>query len=272
MEATKIPSELYIEITSNTFHSASFVRPFVSSEVDKAVGFRSVYLYNKETYNKIVEQNAVRKLDRYPVYSDTLFVDFDDGDNSIDNLKSILSHSNIAWKMYFSGSKGYHFHIPIKPMYGRYVPFSQKQFIKGLGINTADTSIYKHTGLFRLPGTWHQVTGNKKELIEEQEGTILHIPYIEPQEQVAVATGEIGELLAALNRCYEYTTSEPGPGHRHNSLLSIAKHLVAAGASESTAYELCQLVHNSWEDQYENPEEKIKEVTERAISWQSYSD
>lgn len=264
---TQSPSDLYIELTHDTLHSASYVRPFVQAEVENFLGFRSVYMFGDAAYNQIKEQNAVRSLSKFPVYSDTLFVDFDDGDASIESFKKILNTSKIEWKMYFSGSKGYHFHVPIEPMWGKHVPHSQKEFIRGLGVTTADTSIYKHTGLFRLPGTYHKSTGNPKELVDSSEGNTLNLPYIEPEASFDVITGAVGELAKALNWGYSTVIEEPGEGSRHNSLLAVAKHLIAAGASMDTTYEMCLLIHNTWERGYDDPEEKIKETVDRAITW-----
>ena len=265
------PSKMYIEVTPHTYHSSDYVRQYDVDSLAKAKGFRSMYLYNQETYDYIKKNGAVRNLNKFPVYSDTLFVDFDDGDDSIEGFKKILSTSKIKWDMYFSGSKGYHFHIPVEPMYGKHVPFSQKQFILGLGITTADVSIYKHTGLFRLPGTWHMTTGNPKELVESSEGNVLNVPYLEPDNEISVVPTSCAEFVAGLNRTYDYTISEPGPGHRHTSLLSVAKHLTAAGAEDTTIYDLCRLVHESWEYQYDNPEEKIQEIVQRARKWQNHT-
>lgn len=267
----KQPSKLFIELTHDTLHSASYVRPFVQEEVDQWLGFRSVYLYGEEAYERIKKQNAVKNLNKYPVFSDTLFVDFDDGDQSIDSLQTILNTAGIGWKMYFSGSKGYHFHIPTTPMWGKYVPYSHKAYVKSLGITTADTSIYKHTGLFRLPGTYHKKTGNQKELVDQARGKLLSIPYLEPETELEVVTGSTGELLTALNCANTFIVSEPGNGSRHNSLLAVAKHMMAAGAEPETAADICRLIHNSWESQYDDPEEKIKEVIDRAYNWQRYS-
>lgn len=268
----QIPSNLYIELTHDTLHSASYVRPFVQEEVENHLGFRSVYLYGDAAYKKIVEQGAVRNLNKFPVYSDTLFVDFDDGDDSIEQFQKILRQTGTAWEMYFSGNKGYHFHIPIEPMWGRYVPHSQKQFVRGLGLETADTSIYKHTGLFRLPGTPHKVTGTDKHLVDSSEGGILRISYVEPSNEIDVVVGSVGELVAGLQSAYHFILDEPGEGHRHNSLLAIAKHMVAAGASAETIEEICMLVHNTWERGYDSPEEKIREALDRARVWTHNSD
>lgn len=265
-------SELFIELTFDTCHSASNVRPFLQEQLDKHLGFRSVYMFNKETYNYIQEKNAVRSLSKFPVYSDMLFVDFDDGDKSIETFKKVMNTSGIGWEMYFSGRKGYHFHVPIEPMYGVYVPFSQKQFILGLGIETADTSIYKHTGLFRTAGTYHNVTGNPKELVDKQDGNVLRLPYIEPEEELEVVEGNTASLAAALTNAHYGVVDEPSPGSRHNQLLAIAKYLAAAGATMDTALDICTLVHNTWENQYENPEEAIYDAVQRAYKWQSTGD
>jgi hypothetical protein len=264
--------QLFIELTYDTLHSASYVRPFSLSDLEKHKGFRSVYLYGVEAYKKICETGAVRNLNKFPVYSDTLFIDFDDGDKSIETLKTILDKSGIAWEMYFSGRKGYHFHIPIEPMWGVHVPYSQKQFVRGLGLDTADTSIYKHTGLFRTPGTYHKVTGEKKALVDSSKGNVLRVPYIEPEDTFEVVQGTVASLTAALNTANHIILDEPGAGGRHNSLLAVAKHLIQAGAQKETILDICSLVHNSWEEQYENPQEEIESIVERAAHWQSVGD
>lgn len=269
---TSQDSDLFIELTYGTVHSASSVRPFLQADLDNHLGFRSVYMFGKEAYNKIKETNSLRGLSKLPVYSDTLFVDFDDGSESIEQFKKVMTTSNIAWKMYFSGKKGFHFHIPIEPMWGRYVPYSQKQFILGLGFNTADTSIYKHTGLFRMPGTFHQDTGAEKSLVEEFEGNKLRIPYIEPELEFQVVEGATASLTAALTAGHHAIVDEPGPGGRHNTLLALCKHLLTAGAQHDTIRDLCTLVHNTWESGYEEPEIHIEEALNRAVKWQAFGD
>lgn len=265
-------SDFFIELAPDTFHSVTQLKQYDAAEVSRFKGFRSVYLYPAEAVRHMIEKGAVRGINQFPVYSDTLFVDFDDGDASIEKMIKILESAGVAYEMFFSGSKGYHFHVPIKPMFGTNVPYSQKQFILGLGISSADTSIYKHTGLFRLPGTWHQVTGNPKESIRKNPGKELTIPLVQPSVRVSeVVSGSAAELVAGFNRAIDFTLAEPGPGARHNSLLSIAKHLLSAGASVNTVQEICQLVHENWEQKYES-EEKVYEAVERAVQWINVGD
>ena len=265
-------NNLFIELAHDTYHSANQVVPFRREELSSFRGFRSVYLYGQDCFDFIQSQGAVKGLGKYSVYSDMLFIDFDDGDNSIEKMKRILNAQDLQWEMYFSGGKGYHFHVPITPMVGRHVPHSQREFIRGLGIDTADISIYKHTGFIRLPGTWHQSTGKQKELIESSNGSkILTIKQVEPDVVMDnVVEGSELELLAGLNRAVDFVVKEPYPGTRHSCLLAIAKHLFAAGAKQETVWDICNLVHETWEEKYDNPEEKIEEAISRAAEWNSY--
>jgi hypothetical protein len=259
---------LYVELPKGPYHSYKFIRNVSDIDFKTLRGFRSVYLYGQEAYNQIIEQQAVRNLSQFPVYSDTLFVDFDDGENSKDQFAKILETSGHGYDMYFSGKKGYHFHVPIEPMWGASVPYSQKMWVSSLGIESVDTSIYRHTGLFRLPGTIHQSTGKKKELIKSFEGRKVEIPIIDLANE-AKLYGVESDNLAIAKACHTILrTAAVGaqPGQRHNTLLSIAKSLTAAGMNEGTCVDICSAVNEFFDEP--KSQEEVHECVRRAVNWQ----
>lgn len=257
---------LYVELPKGPYHSPSFIKPLDEVEFTKLRGFRSVYMYGEKAYNRIIEQQAVRGLNAFPVYSDTLFVDFDDGDSSIKRFQSILDSAGVGYELYFSGKKGHHFHVQIEPMWGSSVPWSQKMWVASLGIDTADTSIYRHTGLIRLPGTIHQDTGKKKELLLRKDGRRLEIPVIDmSEEEVYGASGDQLDLVKGCTSIHRAVVHGVIAGHRHNTLLAIAKHFMEAGLSESACYEICSVVNGHFDEP--KSEEEIRQCVRRAKNW-----
>jgi hypothetical protein len=259
-------SELWIEVTKDTYHSPHFLRKMSEVQLAKIRGFRSIYLYTQGAVDHMLKQETVGGISRFPVYSDTLFVDFDDGDSSSTVFEGILNAQGIAYSMYFSGRKGHHFHIPIEPMFHTEVPHSQKMWVNSLGLRSVDLSIYRHTGLFRLPGTIHKITGNKKELLKEVHGNVLTIPIIPRScSDISVEHHGDSEFASALQISLRSFIDEPGPGGRHVKLVSIAKRLLQSGMSPSATEEFITIVNSLWSNP--KPDEEIAECVRRAIRW-----
>jgi hypothetical protein len=127
-------------------------------------GFTSVYGYTEEAVTHIRETRSTRGLSRFPVYSDVLYVDFDDNDAAAEKFEDEHLLGKYKYERYHSGGRSIHFHIPIEPMYGVNVPYSQKLWMEQHAPE-ADMSIYRHSGLYRLPETYHtKYPGKKKEL------------------------------------------------------------------------------------------------------------
>ena len=152
----------------------------------KYTGFTSVYGFLEEAVKSIEGSRSTRGLGRTPVYSDILYVDFDDNEEAAVKFRAdIIRIYDCEYKMYHSGGRSIHFHIPIEPMYGINVPFSQKTWMENIAPE-ADMSIYRHSGLYRLPGTYHSKNpGKKKELLDEREGRKIRI---ENRPRAAVPT------------------------------------------------------------------------------------
>lgn len=259
-------SELWIELTKDTYHSVHFLRKVDEVSLEKMRGFRSMYLFPKDAVDFMTKNESVGGIARYPVYSDTLFVDFDSGDGSSETFESILSTQNYAYTLYNSGKKGVHFHVPIVPMFHPDVPHSQKMWMSSLGLNSVDLSIYRHTGLFRLPGTIHKDTGRKKELVRQEQGNKLSIPIVSRiVSDISVETYGGSDLARVLQKVLRSIVDDPGPGNRHIRLVAIAKEFLEIGMSVECTEEFIRAVNQEWSNPKD--EDEIADCIRRAIRW-----
>lgn len=188
------------------------------------VGFTSVYGYPLEAQKHIESTSSTRGLSKFAVYSDTLYVDFDNEEEAAENLEMYLLVHGYAFERYHSGGRSIHFHIPIVPMYGINVPHSQKLWIERYAPK-ADVSIYRHTGLYRLPGTYHvKNPGNKKRMEVAHNGPtklkIENVPRgVTVQEEEEVQNPEffynvLGKLL--------HRRMDQGGRHKHAFKIAMA--------------------------------------------------
>ena len=151
-------------------------RVTLTEDCTKYTGFRSVYGFDKDGEDYIVQNGGTHGIRSYKLYSDTLFIDIDDNVEASDAIEAQLQEMGVGFDVYFTENRGNHFHIPIVPMYGLDTAYQQKKYVERTFIG-ADTSIYKSTGIIRLPGTFHfKRPGHKKHLIRSHEGGILTIP------------------------------------------------------------------------------------------------
>jgi hypothetical protein len=140
-------------------------------EIHKHTGFRTIFAYDEETTEFIKEQGGTQGLRGQPVYADTLFLDFD-GHDPVE-FRIWLQQSGYGYTEWDSGGRSVHFHIPMIPVYGAWVPFAMKKWIK-THAPTADISFVHAAGMYRLPGTWHaKHPGRCKLMTANQVGTRL---------------------------------------------------------------------------------------------------
>ena len=145
-----------------------------ASEVHNHTGFVSQYGYDDTVANKIRQQRGTFDLDGLPLYSDVLYIDFDDNDAAAMTAKELLKQ--YSYKMYDTGGRGFHYHVDIQPMYTPDTPQRQKQWLKD-NIPGCDYNIMKSSAVIRLPGTWHaKHPGRCKQLVATNKGSKLVIP------------------------------------------------------------------------------------------------
>lgn len=226
-------------------------------------GYSSLYAVSEEDARIIQNEGHSRNRDRFKVYSDTLYMDFDDGDATLWNALPKLLELNAPLKIYFSGKKGYHVALPIQPMYGHNVPEFQKVFVTKLGI-ACDHSLYQHGRLFSNPGRVHPKTGVPKHLILELfEGEALKIPefiVVEKKKKIDLEK-DIDHLRFGLMRLLQLIANEPMIGDRHTGIWGCATTLRDAGLSEEAALEILSMVNESWKNS-KDPEEIEAAVTQ----------
>lgn len=164
----------YVEIRA-TLRRAGKPRIVPLEDRYEYTGFTSLYAFDETAKKLIDEQGNMNNFTGTPVYSDTLFVDFDDSPEAAEDMIRELQPYN--FKSYHSGGRSIHIHIEIEPMEGSNVPKAQKNWMAE-NFPKADLSIYKTTGIYRLPGTYHiKNPGKRKELITENTtGVKLIIP------------------------------------------------------------------------------------------------
>jgi hypothetical protein len=194
-------------------------------ELTRLTGFQSVF--------GIPIQDALNNIRRgsveggvYPVYCDTLLVDFDDKPEKAENFQKFLNSLHVAHFKCDSGNRSIHFHVPIFPIIGENVPYSVKRFVEKYG-EGADLSFYLYNGQYRLLGTKHRKTGRVKKILEKVKGRRLEIPLLDMPEDRLTGGSFLGEStpLQLLQKAVSLMHDYPGKGNRHIKLWSYAQQL-----------------------------------------------
>jgi hypothetical protein len=142
-------------------------------QVSQHTGFRSTFAYDAATAARIREQGSTGGLRNCEVFADTLFMDFDGHEPT--QFREWLAGSGLAYEEWDSGGRSVHFHIPMQPVFGAWVPRACKQWVKQRA-PTADISFYHPAGVYRLPGTYHSKhPGRCKVLVSGKTGDILEL-------------------------------------------------------------------------------------------------
>lgn len=221
-------------------------------------GFRSVYGFK-------TKPDSSKGLNQFPVYSDTLFLDFDQGlsDNFRETV-SKLKDNDFRFSTYLSGSKGAHIHADLLPMFGDSVPDAQRAFIETLGAKEADLSIYRHGSLIRLPGTIHEKTNQPKELLEYHDGHFaLEIDYTKefktPSRFSGLKTTE-DKFKIAVSLLRLHLGTAPKIGMRYVTLWSVARNFAESDLSFDSTLELIQQLNHSWGELQKDDAELLRAV------------
>lgn len=210
-------------------------------------GYASVYAFEETAALEIIASKSSAGLNKYPVYSDMLMIDLDDGERQLRRAQTALI--GFGYKIWTSGGKGFHIGLPLKVgVFGDHIPYSQRKWVEALDIG-ADLSLYQHGRILSLPGRVHPKTGKKKELFGEVMGLYPMIPDVYPARVTFAAFEDTsGDLETALWQTIQILVSEPEPGNRHTKLWATAKSLAEAGLAYETVLDLLTEVNSSWEN------------------------
>lgn len=146
-----------------------------SEEVAKVRGFVSVYGFDEEGKRYVEDSKGTFGIQGHTLYSNLLYIDIDNNDELAEYIRADLEKRNVTFSMYYTGGRGFHFHIPIVPMWGTAIHYKQKVWV-GYLYPGADCSLYKSTGIIRTPGTFHSKNpGEFKRLVHTFQGDVLEI-------------------------------------------------------------------------------------------------
>lgn len=207
-------------------------QPILVDCLEGLTGYRSLYGFNEEVANLIKEQKGTYGLHGKPLFSDTLFIDIDDNPSAEVTVEKKLMEQGVGFQVYDSGNRGKHFHVPIKEMYGKDVAYRQKHFVAE-NYPGADTSIYKITGIIRLPGTYHYKNpGNTKKCIREYRGPKLEVTFSDIIPEVFNTEDVDPEAASKLS--WEWF-KKVGEGGRNRQIYNMAFLSSLAGYSVDEA-------------------------------------
>ena len=148
-------------------------------------GFISMFGFNDQAEEFIASGRSTAGVDRFPLYSDRLYVEFDDNAAAEDKAINKLKELGYKFCVYHTGNRGHHIHIPITPVertgLHHYMKAVATAMFKG-----CDEGIYKATGIIRIPGTVHASTGNKMVKVYEHDGKVMDIDDHRPRSYVPV--------------------------------------------------------------------------------------
>ena len=221
--------------------------PVLSDTRIEGAQFRSVYAFPSPTAQIIRTQKTMKNLKGKMVYSDTLLIDVDHEEN-VQKALDILDRLKVYYIKCDTGNRGMHIHVPIKPMQGVHVIYSQKNWLQSVGLwPLIDTSIYRPAGQFRCIGATHRKTGRIKHVVEEVDGRTLEIAMLVPPPTVVADSWQVGEGTPESVFIFNMNMlAERGPGQRHMHLYILFRSGQKAGLGREELEE-CLRWWNSWQ-------------------------
>lgn len=182
------------------------------NEASQRPGFVSVFGFTKETVDHIRACNNTAGMRGLPLYTDLIYLDFDDNEAGAQHAEDTLDEMGISYEKYSTGRVGrYHFHIPCSPILRSDLPLRVGSWVEQ-NFTGYDASLYKTSGVIRTNGTFHsKAPGKFKHLLHSVEGAIVDIMKETKDVMPKVYTGagdtdaEAAEVLERLwlEPCFE---------------------------------------------------------------------
>lgn len=227
-------------------------------------GFSTVYAFSEEHANLIKASGSSKGLNKLPVYADCITFDLDNGDKCLKELVEWFAERGLGYKIYESGSKGYHFSSNHTPIYDINLPYTHRLLAEAIGVEY-DPTLYQAGRILRNVGTIHEKSGRPKQLIEAVEGdAILEIGIRQPPERrFNIRDVEDAELLPFLfDSLSNLMGKSPDPGRRHTTVWGLAKDASRCGLSYETTLELLLTANATWGSLSKEPEYILNAVTQ----------
>lgn len=214
-------------------------------------GYTSVYQFTHTAAEAIGASGRSKGFKNFSPSSTTLIMDCDIGQEGALEVEARLQALGLEYTQYFSGSKGYHFYIPMtERLTGMYTPYSQKTWVVGNGFKgLVDLSLYRASSLLSAPGRIHPKTGKKKTFIKHVPGSPVCIPYVEPEQLMPEA--DFGDnpdaFIMAMTRLWGLC-EQPEIGQRHLSIWGTSKICKEAGLDYDTCLGMMLFLNRNWKD------------------------
>ena len=192
-------------------------------------GFSSLYTVTKETAESIVEAGSAKWF-KGVVWGERLWLDFDSYE-SAERAEEKLRRLGYDFIAYDTGGRGAHFGITrSKTSPSHLLPFQDRKWAKE-HFPECDASIYTHLHPFRIAGTTHERTGNKKLLVCEHRGSTLALPKLKSEELSTTQTSCYGNGRSIFDVFRVMANTVPvGNGGRHSALIRLLYSLRDAAA------------------------------------------
>jgi hypothetical protein len=238
-----------------------------SSQTETMTGYYSVYQFSKESaakFNSSLDEQLIKKDE---LYSDELILDFDNGSEKANEFCKYLQLNNINYKVYFSGSKGFHIYIKTLPLRGSGIFKIHKQYCKELQLDI-DYSLFRANSIITIPGTPHRETKVIKAVVESFEGDLLDLSNVvvpvEP-EPIKIDIDTSNLIFRRITRILETPATV---GNRHIEMYNTVKDLNSIDLSEGTIRELAEFINNK----SDNPlsEERLERAIDQGLKFRNY--
>lgn len=136
-------------------------------------GFASLYAVT-EADAQAIEQTGTTAGFKGSVWAPRLWLDTDSYEDA-DRAETTLKGMGLDYVAYDSGGRGAHFGVLRDCLPSHTLPARERAWVRE-HFPYADTSIYTHLHLFRLPGTTHESTGRVKHAVRSVRGRHLTLP------------------------------------------------------------------------------------------------
>ncbi len=215
-------------------------------EIRGQQGYISVFGFSEGDANIIRARGHSRDFKEFAVGSKTLIMDFDNGVDSAITVSERLVDLDVRHFVYQSGGKGCHILADCEEGYSESLPGQHKDLALSLSPD-ADTSIYRANALIRLPGTVHERTGHRKELLWANPGSkVLELPAPRELSFERPIENSPDALFFLFSQAAFMLESEVTPGRRHDCIWRMVNDCYRAGLSFSTTVELCLTVNQQF--------------------------
>ena len=191
------------------------------AEADMKSGFRSIFGLGPDAVKQIELQGNGTNLGQFPLFCDNLILDFDNNEAAENRAEKKFVDRGFAYTKYFTGNRGHHFHIKIKPLYKvglapMFRAFTETHF------PGVDSGVYKPLGMIRIPGTRHSKTGKRMIKVTEAGSLTMDMEAMMPKGFAPTLETEYDPANLEL-RMMGLLTRTVHEGKRHTIGWSIAK-------------------------------------------------